>query len=161
MLMWVFRPVWLEKFNALSGQFSGLERELLNGSNLLKEFLLEPSSVPQNPSIPIDSIPNILLRSKLAPEVIEKVKGSGKCGIEGGESQLKLYSNALRALQDKFSVIQEDFQRSAAEHTSLRLAGEIKIASGTSTPTGAAGNKEEDMEAILENSIRWLYTGKQ
>lgn len=158
-----FRPFWLEKFNALSGQFSGLERELLNGRNLLKEFLLEPSSVPQNPSIPIDSIPNILLRSKLAPEVIEKVKrGGGKPDdLEApSDPQLKLYSNALRALQDKFVIIQEDLQRTAAEHTSLLLADEIKTASGTSTPK-SNGNKEEDMDALLENSIRWLYTGKQ
>ena len=176
----LFRPFWLEKFNALSGQFSGLERELLNGSNLLKEFLLEPSNVPQNPSISIESIPNILLRSKLAPEVVEKVNRSRLChnddddgnssssGAGGsvlvipGEPQLKLYSNALRALQDKFTAIQEDFQRTAAEHTSSLLADEIKSASGTTTPTtNSNNNQEEDMDAILESSIRWLYTGKQ
>lgn len=80
------------------------------------------------------------------------------------DSELKLYSNALRALQDKFSIIQEDLQRAAAEHTSLLLADEIKTSSGTATPTTAtttSKNNEEDMDAILENSLRWLYTGKQ
>lgn len=157
----LFRPFWLEKFNALSGQFSGLERELLNSSNLLKEFLLEPAAVSQNPSIPLDSIPNILLRSKLAPEVIEPIQKSMKPSgsVPADETQIKIFANAIRALQDKFTEIQEDLQRAAAEHTSLLLANEI-VSSGTATPNN--NNKaEEDMEAILENSIRWLYTGKQ
>lgn len=111
--------------------------------------------------MPIDSIPNILLRSKLAPEVVEKVKGSRMNRDAPGEPQLKLYSNALRALQDKFSGIQEEFQRNAAEHTSSLLADEIKTASGSATPSSSSSNKGEDMDAILENSIRWLYTGKQ
>ena len=49
------RPFWLEKFNALSGQFTSLERELLANGNLFKEFLIEPVNVPLNPSIPTDS----------------------------------------------------------------------------------------------------------
>lgn len=152
------RPFWLEKFNALSGQFSALERELLNSGNLLKEFLLEPANVSQNPSVPLDSIPNILLRSKLAPEVIETVQVSkDKAEKTDVELPISVYSNTIRALQQKFSEIQEDLQRSAVEHASQLLADEI-VASGTATPSKKV---EEDFGVILENSVRWLYTGKQ
>lgn len=151
------RPFWLEKFNALSGQFSSLERELLNNSNLLKEFLLEPSAVPQNSSIPTDSIPNILLRSKLAPEVIEPM--IIKNPEEASDLQVSIFKKALLGLQEKFSIIQEDLQRAAGEHASLLLAKEIVTSSGTATPKGKM--PEEDMDVILEASIRWLYTGVQ
>lgn len=150
----------MEKFNALSGQFSALERELLNNCNLLKEFLLEPFSIPQVSAFTVDSIPNILLRSKLAPEVIEPIKT--KMAIDNSKMDLKLFSNTVGALQDKFTIIQEYFQRAAAEHTSLLLANEIVTSSGTATPKPKSGIKgEEDMEAILENSVRWFYIGKQ
>lgn len=148
----------MEKFNALSGQFSGLERELLNNSNLLKEFLLEPSAIPQNPSIAIDSIPNILLRSKLAPEVIDRIKKE-PLDTSPSEPQMNVFTNALAALQEKFAIIQEDLQRAAGEQTSLLLANEIVTSSGTATPR--AKKPEGDMDAILETSIRWLYTGIQ
>jgi hypothetical protein len=156
-----FRPFWLEKFNALSGQFSALERELLNNRNLLKEFLLEPSAVPQNPTFTVDSIPNILLRSKLAPEVLEPIK-TKMTAINNDDSKrdFRLFSNTIRALQDKFSIIQEDLQRMAAEHTSLLLANDIITSSGTATPKSSSSS-EQDMDAILENSVRWLYTGQQ
>lgn len=135
-----------------------MERELLNNQNLLQEFLLEPASIPQNPAaFPSDSIPNILLRSKLAPEVINPIKN--KISSSSTCSDLKLFSSSVRVLEEKFSLIQEDLQRAAAEHTSLLLANEISTSSGTATPKAKRG--EEDMEAILENSIRWLYTGQQ
>lgn len=160
MFLYVFRPFWLEKFNALSGQFSALERELLNNQNLLSEFLLEPSAIPQNPASPVDSIPNILLRSKLAPEVIDPFK-TKMTTIDTSKMDLKLFSNTIRAIQNKFSEIKENLQRTAAEHTSLLLANEIVTSSGTATPKNTVTKGEEDMEAILENSIRWLYTGQQ
>ena len=106
----------------------------------------------------MDSIPNILLRSKLAPEVIEPIKT--KMSIDNSKMDLKLFSNTVRALQDKFTIIQEDLQRAAAEHTSLLLANEIVTSSGTATPKSGI-KAEEDMEAILENSVRWFYIGQQ
>ena len=123
---------------------------------MLKEFILEPSSVPQNLSIPSDSIPNILLRSKLAPEVIGPIINQPKESVVE-DSKLKMYSNAIRTLQEKFSIIQDDLQRAAGEKTSLMLANEITT---TSAPS-RIGSEEEDFEAILENSVRWLYTGIQ
>lgn len=79
--------------------------------------------------------------------------------LDGSKKDLKLFPNTIRALQEKFTIIQEDLQRAAAEHTSLLLANEIVTSSGTATPKSAT--PEEDMEAILENSVRWLYTGQQ
>lgn len=156
------RPFWLEKFNALSGQFSGLERELLNGSQLLKDFLLEPSAVPINPSLPTDSIPNILLRSKLAPEVEERVGSSLRVGkADFDDSRIKSFTGAVRGLQERFASLQEDLQKAAAEQVSLLLANEIGRVSGTITSSSSSSPPEEDYDAILENSIRWIYTGEQ
>ena len=118
---------------------------------------MEPSGVPQNVSLPLDSIPNILLRSKLAPEVVEPMKRFDAQEVDA--SRLKLYSKSIQALLDKLASIQEDLQRSAAEQTSLLLAYEI-VSSGTATPKSKS-MVEEDMDAILENSIRLMYTGNQ
>lgn len=80
---------------------------------------------------------------------------------------MKLYSSAIRSLQDKFSEISDELQRSAAEQTSLLLANEMLAsasASGSATPRhdGKKNREcEEDLDAILENSVRWLYTGQQ
>ena len=158
-----FRPFWLEKFNALSGQFIGLERELLNSSQMLKEFLLEPSAIPINPSIPTDSIPNILLRSKLAPEVQERVS---RClsDANNDDSRIKLFNGAVRGLQEHLASLQEDLQKAAGEQVSLLLANEIGRTSGTVTPATIANSRQqldEDFDAILENTIRWIYTGEQ
>lgn len=106
-------------------------------------------------------VPNILLRSKLAPEVIEKVKVVKMTDFDS-DSRVKLFSNTIRALQDKFSVIQDELQRSAAEQTSILIANDLRIASasGTSTPK-KSGTSQDDLDALLENSVQWLYTGHQ
>jgi hypothetical protein len=108
-------------------------------------------------------VPNILLRSKLAPEVIEKVKVVKMTDSNSdSDSRVKLFSNTIRALQDKFLVIQDELQRSAAEQTSILIANDLRIASasGTSTPK-KSGTSQDDLDALLENSVQWLYTGHQ
>lgn len=200
-----FRPFWLERFNALSGQYSGLERELSGG--VFGDVLLEPVSVPRDLTVSSDAgmtrmmrlaslshshsssllVPNILLRSKLAPEVTASVQEAVPLVID--ETRKKLYRSTVRMLQERFAQIQEELQGAVAEQTSALLADALttpsmlsramesrlsaaslgshptsKVASLTSSidsvsTTGAMA--VDDREAFLETAIRWLYTGQQ
>lgn len=115
------------------------------------------------------------MRTKLPPEVTQSflstIKNKSEIELEIEtikDSQLKLYSTAVRALQEKFSEVLDELQRSAADQTSLLLAKEMRIsasASGSATPRnnktrGIVRESDEDLEVILENSVRWLYTGQ-
>ncbi len=98
-------------------------------------------------------VPNILLRTKLAPEVTAHLNDLPE--QEFDEPRQKLYKSALRALSSAFSEIQDSFSSVMAEQTSALLAAGMQKKSESQEFIGL-----DEKEAFLESSVRWLYTGR-
>lgn len=120
----VFRPFWLEKFNAIVNQYNSLNKDL---SLALEAAVVEPILAEGS----TDSLPTIFLRSKLAPEVEEANQGE-TLSLPEVKEDVKRLSRIVEIFSEAREAFEADLKASRKESSrpsedAVLLESTIKI----------------------------------
>lgn len=134
-------PDWLERTTAILAQYETVTRDL--SKPILGETLLLPG-MAMEASLPPEHIPNVLLRTKLAPEVEERLREVTSVN-ESREASSRLWA--------AISQIMAEGAESLRKPTKGSVASSSGTGSGTSGVTSTTSENEQ-----LVRAIRQFYT---
>lgn len=125
-------PDWLERITAILAQYETIARDLARP--VLGETLLLPGATAEAP----EYVPNVLLRTRLAPEVEERLR------------EVTSSANVAREANSRLWAAMAQIMAEGAE--SLRVAAKGGAAGGSHVLTAAPDDEQ------LVRAIRQFYT---